>query len=66
MEDKTQLENLTKIEGDRQKASSNHFIKNFREYVILKEIPAKGAEADNFLIQKDQQTFFFKTIQKRN
>jgi serine/threonine protein kinase len=64
MEDKTQLENLTKIEGDRQKASSNHFIKNFREYVILKEIPAKGAEADNFLIQKDQQTFFLKLYRK--
>jgi len=64
MEDKTQIEELTKIEGNKHKVSSNHYNKNFRDYVILKEIPAQGAEADNFLIQKDQQTFFLKLYRK--
>ncbi len=64
MNDKTRQENLTKIERDSNKTFSNHIIKNFRDYTILKEIPAKGAEADNFLIQKEEQTFFLKLYRK--
>ncbi len=61
MNDKTQREDLTKID---QSTISGLFLKSFQDYKIVKELPAGGAEADNFLIQKNQQQFFLKLYRK--
>ena len=61
MNDKTQREDLTKID---KSTNSGLFLKSFQDYEIVKELPAGGAEADNFLIQKNQQQFFLKLYRK--
>ena len=44
----------------RSKNSKNLWIHEFRGYRILKQFPASGAEADTFLIERDDKQFFLK------
>jgi serine/threonine protein kinase len=61
MNEETKIENLTKIEKTTSSSSTIH---SFQDYEILKELPAGGAEADNFLIQKNHTQFFLKLYRK--
>ncbi len=61
MNQKTKRENLTKTENTNFYGLS---LKSFYDYEIIQELPAGGAEADNFLIQKNQQKFFLKLYRK--
>jgi serine/threonine protein kinase len=61
MNEETKIENLTKIEKTTSSSSTIH---SFQDYEIIKELPAGGAEADNFLIQKNHTQFFLKLYRK--
>ncbi len=61
MNEETKIENLTKIEKTTSSSSSIH---SFQDYEIIQELPAGGAEADNFLIQKNHTQFFLKLYRK--
>jgi serine/threonine protein kinase len=61
MNEETKIENLTKIEKSTSSSSTIH---SFQDYEIIKELPAGGAEADNFLIQKNHIQFFLKLYRK--
>jgi serine/threonine protein kinase len=61
MNEETKIENLTKIEKTTSSSSTIH---SFQDYEIIKELPAGGAEADNFLIQKNHIQFFLKLYRK--
>jgi|GEM_PF-1014422 len=49
---------------DARKKNSNILITTFRGYKIQKEFPARGAEADAFLLEKDGQFYFLKLYRK--
>jgi serine/threonine protein kinase len=61
MNEETKIENLTKIEKTTSSSSTIH---SFQDYEIIQELPASGAEADNFLIQKNHTQFFLKLYRK--
>jgi serine/threonine protein kinase len=61
MNEETKIENLTKIEKSTSSSSTIH---SFQDYEIIKELPAGGAEADNFFIQKNHTQFFLKLYRK--
>jgi serine/threonine protein kinase len=61
MNEETKIENLTKIEKTTSSSSTIH---SFQDYEIIQELPAGGAEADNFLIQKNHTQFFLKLYRK--
>jgi serine/threonine protein kinase len=61
MNEETKIENLTKIEKITSSSSTIH---SFQDYEIIQELPAGGAEADNFLIQKNHTQFFLKLYRK--
>jgi len=61
MNEETKIENLTKIEKSTSSSSTIH---SFQDYEIIQELPAGGAEADNFLIQKNHTQFFLKLYRK--
>jgi len=63
MEDLTKrMEDLTKIE--RTSSRSSFSFESFRDYKVVMELPAKGAEADNYLLEKNSQKFFLKLYRK--
>jgi len=67
--DKTIIENnfnfsdKTVIE-DFSTSNDSLVLKTFREYNIIKDFEAIGAEADTYLIKKDNQEFFLKLYRK--
>jgi len=61
MNEETKIENQTKIEKTTSSSSTIH---SFQDYEIIQELPAGGAEADNFLIQKNHTQFFLKLYRK--
>ncbi len=57
--DRTRIEDKTEIENKAQ-GHKDVGLKYFRGYKILKELPAHGAEADAYIIEKDNNKYFLK------
>ncbi|MFP3257475.1 MAG: hypothetical protein RXO36_06735, partial [Candidatus Nanopusillus acidilobi] len=57
IEDITQLENINKED-------STINIKTFRRYKIIEDLPAKGGESDNYIIEYEGKKAFLKLYRK--
>ena len=70
--DETKREDLTKVEREditkleEIPSEDSLSLKSFRDYKVVTELPARGGEADSFIIEKDGNKFSLKALQKKN
>jgi serine/threonine protein kinase len=62
--DKTQIEDITRIEKSEEHTEGITALKTFRGYKVLEELPAKGGEADNYILECNGIKAFLKLYRK--
>jgi len=62
--DKTQIEDITRIEKSEEHTEGITALKTFRGCKILEELPARGGEADNYILECNGIKAFLKLYRK--
>jgi len=62
--DKTQIEDITRIEKREEHTEGIPTLKTFRGCKILEELPARGGEADNYILECNGKKAFLKLYRK--
>jgi len=62
--DKTQIEDITRIEKSKEHTEGIPTLKTFRGCKILEELPARGGEADNYILECNGIKAFLKLYRK--
>ena len=62
--DKTQIEDITRIEKSEEHTEGIAALKTFRGCKILEELPARGGEADNYILECNGIKAFLKLYRK--
>jgi len=62
--DKTQIEDITRIEKGEKHTEGIAALKTFRGCKVLEELPARGGEADNYILECNGKKAFLKLYRK--
>lgn len=62
--DKTQIEDITRIEKSEEHTEGITALKTFRGCKVLEELPARGGEADNYILECNGIKAFLKLYRK--
>jgi serine/threonine protein kinase len=62
--DKTQIEDITRIEKGEKHTEGIPALKTFRGCKVLEELPARGGEADNYILECNGRKAFLKLYRK--